>query len=91
MVGEREYIMICREFGNELKFWETDVKEAEQKLNSLKLAPKLIEAILKVKQGEYCFNPPGYDGVFGTLRIGEEIDLLNIKVGPKSEEQLNLL
>jgi len=91
MIGEKEYIIICRKFGNELKFWETDVKEAEQKLSSLHLEPKLIETILKVKQGEYCFNPPGYDGVFGTLRIGEEIDLLNIKVGPKSEEQLNLL
>jgi PHP family Zn ribbon phosphoesterase len=91
MVGEREYIMICGEFGNELKFWEIDVKETEQKLSSLHLEPKLIETLLKVKHGEYCFNPPGYDGVFGTLRIGEKIDLLNIKVGPKSEEQLNLL
>jgi PHP family Zn ribbon phosphoesterase len=91
MAGEKEYMMICREFGNELTFWETNLTETEQKLTTLHLDAELIGAILKVKQGKFCFNPPGYDGVFGTLQIGEEINLLNIKVGPKSEEQLNLL
>lgn len=91
IAGEKEYMMICREFGNELSFWEASMRETEQKLSTLNLDPSLVDAILKVKQGEYCFNPPGYDGVFGTLRIGETIDLQNIKMEPKTEEQLSLL
>jgi PHP family Zn ribbon phosphoesterase len=89
--SEREYVAICKEFGNELKVWELDLDETERGLSVLDLNPGVIECILKIKQGDFCFNPPGYDGEFGKLKVGEQIDIFQIKEGPNfSEEQLNL-
>lgn len=89
---EKEYVAICREFGSELGLWKTDKEETEKKLSALNLNEGITESIQKIKQGDFCFNPPGYDGVFGKLKIGEKIDVLRIKEGPdfKDEEQLNL-
>jgi len=89
-LGEKEYVAICREFGNELMLWKADKKEAERKLSALNLDEGMIESIKKIKQEDFCFNPPGYDGIFGKLRIGEKIDVLRIKEGPNFEDQLNL-
>lgn len=89
-LGEKEYLTICREFGNELNLWLTDEKETERKLVALKLEEKVIDAIKKIKEGEFCFDPPGYDGVFGKLKIGEKIDILQVKEGPVREDQFNL-
>lgn len=89
--GEKEYVTICKKFGNELKVWELGISEVERKLSVIGLDPETIECILKIKQGDFCFNPPGYDGEFGKLKVGEQIDIFQIKEGPDfTEEQLNL-
>ena len=89
--AEREYVAICKKFGNELKLWELDISEVERKLSIIGLDLEVIEYILKIKQGDFCFNPPGYDGEFGKLKIGAQVDILQIKEGPKlAEEQLDL-
>ncbi len=89
-LGEKEYVAICQEFGNELNLWLISGEEAEKKLVALNLEQEVIEAIKKIKEGEFCFNPPGYDGVFGKLKIGERIDILRVREGPIREDQLNL-
>lgn len=89
-IGEKEYLIICKEFGSEFSFWETNLEEAERKLSRIDLDSTVIESILKVKKGDFCFNPPGHDGAFGKLRIDERIDVLQVKEGPNLEDQLNL-
>ncbi len=89
-LSEKEHVAICSEFGNELNLWLVDKDEIERKLSPLSLEPEVIDAIKKIKQGDFCFNPPGYDGAFGKLKIGEKIDLLRVKEGPDFEEQLDL-
>lgn len=87
--GEREYVAICEAFGNEFKLWESDINEVEAKLSRIDLDQSIIEWILKIKQGDFCFNPPGYDGEFGKLKVGAQVDIFQIKKGP-SERQPNL-
>ena len=80
--GKKEYMAICKEFGNELSLWVADKKEMERKLSTLNLDKRVIESVKKIRLGDFCFNPPGYDGVFGKLRIGEKIDILRVKEEP---------
>lgn len=88
--GEKEYVAICRAFRSELGLWKADKEETEKKLSALNLDEGIIESIQQIKQGDFCFNPPGYDGVFGKLKIGEKIDLLRVKEESDFEDQLNL-
>lgn len=82
--SEKVYLStICKEFGNELQLWQASIEEAEEKLRKINIEEKVVRDILKVKKGEYCFNPPGYDGEFGKFRIGEKIDIFQIKEGLK--------
>lgn len=87
--NEKDYLRICKEFGNELKLWETEAKEAENKLFQIGLDFEIVKAIVQVKNGNYCFKPPGYDGNFGKLRLGEYLDVMQMKEGPL-EGQLDL-
>lgn len=80
--GEREYLKICSEFGSELKLWESGTEEVANRLPQIGLDAKIIEAIIQVKKGNYCFNPPGYDGIFGKLRLGEYLNIMEVKEGP---------
>ncbi|MCM8798830.1 MAG: endonuclease Q family protein [Candidatus Omnitrophica bacterium] len=85
-MGEREYLAICREFGNELRLWENKVEEVESKLSKINFNPEIVEAIVQVKKGDYSFNPPGYDGVFGELKLGEYLDIFQVKREPLTRE-----
>jgi len=89
-LGEKEYVAICTAFGNELSLWEADMQEVGRNLSAIDLDQEVIGSIKKIKQRNFCFNPPGYDGKFGKLRIGEEIDVLQVREGPDFEDQLNL-
>lgn len=70
-MGEKEYVAICQELGNKLNLWTADEGVTEKKLAALNLEERVIEAIKKIERGEFCFDPPGYDGVFGKLKIGK--------------------
>jgi len=35
---------------------------------------KVIKDIISVKNDNFCFDPAGYDGVYGSLVIGNRID-----------------
>lgn len=87
--GEKEYLSICSEFGNELNLWSSTTEEIANKLSRINIDPKIIEAVIQVKKGSYCFNPPGYDGNFGELRLGEYLDIMQVREGPL-ESQLSL-
>lgn len=65
----REYMDIVRIIGDESRIW-TD----ENSLDLLEANSDVVQNIKMVKQGNFCFSPPGYDGTYGRLKIGESYD-----------------
>jgi len=59
---------IMEAFPSEISLWRSDrVKELLDK----RIDPKTINRILAVKEGDFTFEPPGFDGNYGNLKIGE--------------------
>ena len=50
------------------KLWDSNIDQA------------VIENINEVKSGNFCFYPGGFDGLYGSLKIGEKLDYENIKI-----------
>ncbi|MBN2712487.1 MAG: hypothetical protein JXR97_08680 [Planctomycetes bacterium] len=57
--------------GTEVQLWGLDEKEITSKLGNA-LPREVLDAILMVKQGNFCFNPLGYDGTYGDLVLGQQ-------------------
>jgi uncharacterized protein (TIGR00375 family) len=65
---ERTLQKILEIFPTEIDLWRSErVKELLDK----RIAPKTINRISAVQEGKFYFDPPGYDGVYGKLIIGE--------------------
>ncbi|MBD3229067.1 MAG: hypothetical protein GF329_12840 [Candidatus Lokiarchaeota archaeon] len=75
---KKEYLKIVREVGNECELWFKDKKEIENKLNGV-VEKDLIDDINQVKDGNFCFEPVGFDGSYGELKIGKNIDFFDVK------------
>lgn len=73
-------------FGNERAMWESSLAEIQKKLSGM-IDKKVLDNILKVKKGNFCFNPPGYDGENGELVIGKKVDLSKFKIEPENIKQ----
>jgi len=73
-------------FGNERALWESSLAEIQKKLSGI-IDNKSTDNILKVKRGDFHFNPPGYDGESGKLVIGKKLDLSKFKIEPENLEQ----
>ncbi|MHC1604376.1 MAG: endonuclease Q family protein [Candidatus Methanofastidiosia archaeon] len=63
----------------ECKLWFENEQIVEKRLSGI-IDQKIIDAILAVKREEFCFHPPGYDGVYGKLIIGEKKDHLAVNI-----------
>ena len=64
---EKEYTELIEKLGSEFKIL-LDVSEQELKDNTL---PKIAQGIIKVRNGQVNIDP-GYDGVFGKIKIFSE-------------------
>ncbi len=62
----REYRKILEKFGNEFAVFEASEEEIKKNVE-----PKIAKAILRVKQQRVSWRP-GYDGVFGELKLEEK-------------------
>ncbi len=84
------YKKIIAEFATEAKLWESEPETIETRLAE-KIDKNVLIDILQVSKGNFCFQPPGFDGEYGELQIGKEIDFWDIsKVHlPKEEEDNN--
>lgn len=54
-------------FSSEIALWRT--KNLREKLATL-LPEKVVQEITAVQQGNFQFDPPGFDGIYGKLKIG---------------------
>ena len=55
-------------FPSEIALWQSD---SIQVMLDKRVAPKTINQILAVKEGDFIFQPPGFDGNYGKLIIGD--------------------
>ncbi|RMG26952.1 MAG: hypothetical protein D6732_20745 [Methanobacteriota archaeon] len=70
------YYQIISHVGTEVALWILD----EKQIRAMDIPERLIELIIEVKRGNFSFDPPGHDGKYGILKIGEKIDFENINV-----------
>ncbi len=61
------YKMAISQCGNEVALWEFPASELIERLQSL--PEQVVACILAVQSGHFTFNPPGYDGEYGKLKI----------------------
>ncbi|MHA1276599.1 MAG: endonuclease Q family protein [Candidatus Helarchaeota archaeon] len=82
----KEYQRIIHVLGNECEMWFMDPHKIEGKLEGV-VDEQIIQNILEVRKGNFTFEPFGYDGTYGKLRIGEIHDFLDVDIGPKSPQR----
>ncbi len=56
-------------FPSEIALWQSD---SIQVMLDKRIDQKTINQILAVKKGDFIFQPPGFDGVYGKLIIGDK-------------------
>ena len=66
------YYKIVEEFKNEVSLWQTDYEKIEQ--NFPNQVPKsILEGLKFIKNDNFCFTPPGFDGEYGKLALGKKM------------------
>ncbi len=76
---ENHYNKIIERVGSECELWFLEPSELRTILDGI-LPPPGIEKILAIREGKFCFEPPGYDGSYGELQIGKTLDILKFNV-----------
>ncbi|MFX1537859.1 MAG: endonuclease Q family protein [Promethearchaeota archaeon] len=74
-----KYQQIISIIGPERVLWQIASEEVENRLNG-HIEKPILDAILKVKAGDFTFKPYGYDGVYGTLAIGQKGNYKNVNM-----------
>jgi PHP family Zn ribbon phosphoesterase len=74
-----KYRQITDIIGPERVLWQMASEELEIQLND-HIENHILKAILKVKAGDFTFKPYGFDGVYGTLVIGQKGNYKNVNM-----------
>ncbi|HOD18235.1 MAG TPA: endonuclease Q family protein [Candidatus Cloacimonadota bacterium] len=69
------YNICLTAFPSEIAIWQSPKKIIHELLDS-KLPQEIVKLIIAVKDGKFCYVPPGYDGLYGKLKIRGDIDEL---------------
>ena len=67
----KEFNSIMEVFPSEIALWQSD---SIQLLLDKRISQKTINRILAVQKGCFGFDPPGFDGVYGCLKIEDKIE-----------------
>ena len=73
------YRQIVGIIGPERQIWQMTSEDVETQLNG-HIEKPVLKAILEVKDGNFTFKPYGFDGVYGTLVIGQKGNYKNVNV-----------
>jgi PHP family Zn ribbon phosphoesterase len=74
-----DYRKIVSIIGPESVLWKIPLAEMETKLSG-KIDETILNALRLVKKGNFTFYPYGYDGEYGTLKLGERGNFRDINV-----------
>lgn len=73
------YDAILKVTGTETALWEHTPEEARIRLRDV-VPEAVLHAIQAVMEGAFRFDPPGYDGTYGMLKLGERDSWRGIQV-----------
>ncbi len=68
-----EFDKIIKITGTEEKLWNLEFPVIQEKIGEV-IADSTLEAIKAIINGNYAFSPLGYDGEYGTLKLGEKAE-----------------
>jgi PHP family Zn ribbon phosphoesterase len=74
---QTEYRRIVELTHSECELWFMDEETIVDTLRGY-TNDQIFNAILSIKRGEFGFYPPGFDGVYGQLVLGGEVDVQNL-------------
>lgn len=74
-----KYRQIISLVGPERMLWQLTSEEVEEKLID-QIEPYILEAILQVKAGNFTFHPYGFDGVYGSLVVGNKGNYTDVNI-----------
>ncbi|MCK5043348.1 MAG: hypothetical protein KAR51_04945, partial [Candidatus Aenigmarchaeota archaeon] len=74
------YDVITDAFGSEAEMWFAKDSNIESKLLSIGVDQGIIDNIIEIKRGNFCFSPAGFDGTYGKLKVGEKEDIFNVNI-----------
>ena len=72
-------------FGNEVNLWRQKPEYVAENIPS-KIPQEIISSIMSVKEDKFSFFPPGFDGTYGTLVVGQKSDYFGHKVIKNNED-----
>jgi PHP family Zn ribbon phosphoesterase len=81
----KEYHNVINLVKTEVNLWKSDINTVKEILTK-NVSMKLLTNIIEIKKGNFCYRPLGYDGTYGTLVIGETIDIMEINEIEKQEK-----
>lgn len=64
----------------ETQFWALSNTEITALLKSFQSDDRLIQGILEVKNGNFYYDPIGFDGSYGELKIGKKIEIGSLSI-----------
>ncbi len=67
-----EYDKCIKLFKSEIQLWQT-APDIVQELLDNKMSKEIIKHIIAVRDGRFDYNPPGFDGQYGVLRINSGV------------------
>lgn len=84
------YHKIVELLGPEIVIWQMNSDEIINKIET-KVDTKILKAILEVKAGNFTFDVPGFDGVYGSLVIGTKgnFEETNVIISSQKNQQLD--
>lgn len=86
----KNYHNITEALGPEKAIWQMNSEEIVNKAET-RIDTQLINAIIEVKAGNFTFDVPGFDGVYGSLVIGEKgnFEETNVIISSQKKQQLD--
>ena len=73
------YEIIVAAISNECNLWTMKFTALKNILYQL-VDEKIANAIIEVRKGNFCFDPPGFDGTYGDLTLNETASYHGIKI-----------
>ncbi len=73
------YDETVRHLGNECDMWFKRSSDIISLLDG-NIDEALLNNILEIKKGNFAFDPMGYDGTYGELKVGETSDIFDVKL-----------